>query len=307
MDGSKLVSQKNSPENIKGNMQTSDRPRFIVLPIKPGDSQTFNGIGLGIHFLLGNVMAVHTELKEFWFGWRVNKIFLDQKKLIDYCRGKSDLQSIPQLATDQDIRYWLSGSFTQKNDKVLLKLKLTDVGETLKQYDRNFELNPSDQAIGFRKEFLQWLNDSGLPMPAEQVPMALWPEKISLQGLDYLGRAMETTYLSFFNSASDEKPIDLHWFDQAVSDSPESYLSWDVKGWALYKNRDYESAFKVFKSAITFNRKGLGVLSGLMWCCIYANEAENACRYAIEKADVRNESRENARNSVAKKISKIFS
>ena len=52
-----------------------NRSRLIVLPLQPEKSQGCDGTGLGIHFLLGNVAALHTGLKEFWFGWRLTKIF----------------------------------------------------------------------------------------------------------------------------------------------------------------------------------------------------------------------------------------
>ncbi len=51
----------NKLENEKG------KHRLIVLPIQPQPSNDFNGIGLALHFLLGNTIAVNTYLKEFWF------------------------------------------------------------------------------------------------------------------------------------------------------------------------------------------------------------------------------------------------
>jgi len=47
----------------------------MVFPLQPEKGRVFSGVGLGVHFLLGNVMALHTGLKELWFGWRVKKIF----------------------------------------------------------------------------------------------------------------------------------------------------------------------------------------------------------------------------------------
>ncbi|MBT4263656.1 MAG: tetratricopeptide repeat protein [Deltaproteobacteria bacterium] len=288
------------------NLQNSERPRLIVLPLTPVDGQAYNGLGLGIHFLLGNVVAVHTGLKEFWFGWRVKKIFPEQEKLLHYCRGEEDLQQISDLASEQGIQYWLSGSYAQKKETVSLELTLTEVGDVLNQSKRAFELQLSDQVIGFRKAFLGWLDASGLPMSEDQATIALWSENISQKGLDCMGRAMETTYVNFLSSAADSGLINLHWFDQAISASPGSYLAWDVKGWALYKNKDYQAALNAFNAAIEINQKGLGALSGLMWCHIYANDVENAVKYAIAKADVRNESREKARASALNKVRKIF-
>jgi len=53
--------------------ESKSKPRLIVLPLQPQEEQAYNGTGLAIHFLLGNIVALHTGLKEFWFGWRVKK------------------------------------------------------------------------------------------------------------------------------------------------------------------------------------------------------------------------------------------
>ena len=62
-------------------VKIKDRPQCIVLPFQPDSLQDFNGVGLALHFLLGNVMVLHTGLKECWFGWRVNKIFPEETDL----------------------------------------------------------------------------------------------------------------------------------------------------------------------------------------------------------------------------------
>jgi len=59
-----------------------------VLPLQLQEEQAYNGIGLAIHFLLGNIVALHTGLKEFWFGWRVKKIFLEKERVRVYCHGE---------------------------------------------------------------------------------------------------------------------------------------------------------------------------------------------------------------------------
>ena len=52
------------------------KPRLIMLPLQLQEKQAYNGTVLSIHFLLGNIVALHTGLKEFWFGWRVKNPFL---------------------------------------------------------------------------------------------------------------------------------------------------------------------------------------------------------------------------------------
>ena len=51
----------------------------IVLPLRTESHDSFDGTGLALHFLLGNVLVLHTGLKEMWFGWRVKKIFAQQQ------------------------------------------------------------------------------------------------------------------------------------------------------------------------------------------------------------------------------------
>jgi len=41
-----------------------NRPKLIVLPLQPDVDQEYNGIGLGIHFLLGNMIAIHPGLSD---------------------------------------------------------------------------------------------------------------------------------------------------------------------------------------------------------------------------------------------------
>ena len=56
-------------------MVQSPTDQCIVLPFRAENRHPFNGTGLSLHFLVGNVLALHTGLKEMWFGWRVKKIF----------------------------------------------------------------------------------------------------------------------------------------------------------------------------------------------------------------------------------------
>jgi hypothetical protein len=65
-----------------------EKSRLIVMPFVPVPGRAFDGIGLGIHFLLGNLFGVHSGLTECWFGWRVKKIFQDGPAFSDYCRGR---------------------------------------------------------------------------------------------------------------------------------------------------------------------------------------------------------------------------
>jgi len=148
------------------------------------------------------------------------------------------------------------------------------------------------------------LDACGLPFPDAQVDKALWPEETTLKGLDLLGRDLETYYLD--SSWGDKGPLDPELFDSAVSEAPSSYLAHDLKGWILYRNKDYKTAEESFRSAIKINSNGLGAISGLMWCGVYTNDVEKAYKWAMAKADIRGESREAARASVDRRMKKAL-
>ncbi len=295
---------KSRPMGQSIEKKDASKPRLIVLPLQPKEGQAYDGIGLGVHFLLGNVVAPHTGLKEFWFGWRVKKIFLERERLRAYCHGEGPRLDIAKLGREQDVRYWLWGSVQQQGSKMQIALALTDTKGERKEWTTELILDPADQLINFRKGFLTWLDACGLPFPDAQAPKALWPEKATLKGLDLLGQDLETYYLH--SSWGDKGPLDPELFDSAISETPSSYLAHDLKGWALYKNKRYNAAEKSFRSAIKINSSGLGAISGLMWCAVYTNDKENAYKWAMAKADIRGESRESARASVDKRMKKAF-
>ena len=280
------------------------KPKLIVLPLQPKKSHAYDGIGLGVHFLLGNVVAPHTGLKEFWFGWRVKKIFLEKERLTAYCRGEGPQLDITKIGKEQDIRYWLWGSVQQQGSKMQIALVLTDTKEEGKEWKTELTLDPADQLIGFRNGFFTWLDACGLPLPDAQVAKALWPEKTTIKSLDLLGRDLKTYYLH--SSWGDKGPLDPELFDSAVSAAPSSYLAHDLKGWVLYKNKDYKSAEESFRSAVKINSNGLGAISGLIWCAVYTNDEKKANKWAMAKADIRGESHEAARTSVKRWIKKAF-
>ena len=296
--------EKNRPMGQAIEKKDVGTPRLIVLPLQPEEGQAYDGIGLGVHFLLGNVVALHTGLKEFWFGWRVKKIFLEKEKFRAYCRDKGPRLDIAKLGKEQDVRYWLWGNVQKQGSKMQIALVLADTKGERGEWTTELILDPTDQLIGFRKGFLAWLDACGLPFPGSQVAKALWPEKATLKGLDLLGQDLETYYLH--SSWGDKGPLDPELFDSAISETPSSYLAHDLKGWALYKNKRYNAAEKSFRSAIKINSSGLGAISGLMWCAVYTNDKENAYKWAMAKADIRGESREAARASVDKRMKKAF-
>ena len=124
-----------------GSIEPDKKSRLIVLPLQPEKTIEFDGTGLGVHFLLGNVVAVHTGLKEFWFGWRMTKIFRGKNQLSAYCRGNEPLPDIARLGEEQQIRYRLEGTYKRKQGMIFLALNLFD---TLNPDLTNWVESPAD-------------------------------------------------------------------------------------------------------------------------------------------------------------------
>ncbi len=285
--------KQTSHQNIK------KRPKLIVMPFTPENDQEYSGMGLGIHFFFGNIISIHTGLEEFWFGWRVKRLFPEIKLLKAYCKGDGPKLDILNLAKEHEVRYWLEGKYKQSNDMITLSLSLHDINEKIQTHKTQLTINVNDDLSDCNNMFFEWIAQCNLPLSEAHRTKALWSEKINIKGLKFLGDALETTYLSYIDPSI---PTDIDKFESAVSSSPESYLTHDLLAWALYKRKDYDSAIKSFNTAISLNENGLGALSGLMWCAIFKKNETQACKYAFAKADVRNEGHEKAKAFVAKKF-----
>ena len=80
--------------------------RFIVLPLQPETADQYDGVGLALHFLLGNTVVLNTNLKEFWFGWRTNKLYPTREALNAYLLGQNQPMAFKQLSQEQEVRFW---------------------------------------------------------------------------------------------------------------------------------------------------------------------------------------------------------
>lgn len=289
--------------SVHGFQKVEKKPRLIVLPLQPQEGQRYNGIGLGVQFLLGNVVALHTGLKEFWFGWRIKRLFPEKGTLGAFCRGKGRQIDVRKLGKEQEIRYWLLGNFRQQGGVVRVGLRLTDIQNKGPAQTTEITLDPADKLVGFREALWDWLETCGLSAPQGQKAKVLWPEETTLHGLDLLGRALDTFYLH--SSGENTGPLDLHYFDQAVAAAPASYLAIDLKGWALLRKENYQTAQQVFRSSLKFNPNGLGALSGLMWCAISTQNEKEAYLWATAKAETRNESPALAKASAASRMGNV--
>lgn len=254
--------------------------RFIVLPFQPESMEKFNGVGLSLHFLLGNTVVLNTHLKEFWFGWRTKKLFPARQDLTAYLTGQNEPLNFKQLSTEQEIRFWLYGKVNATRADLSIYDQATD-----SHADTQIDFSADDHLVGFRKAFIDQLSGYGIPFPQDMIAPALWPEKLSLEGMDLLGRALESFY--YFSSYTDKKgKIAAEPFEQAVAAAPEAFMPQNLLGWAHYRNKNYAPAKAAFLRAVLANPAGTGAMSGLMWCGIFTKNKEEALYWASRGAEV---------------------
>jgi tetratricopeptide (TPR) repeat protein len=278
------------------------KPRCIVMPLRPADGQATNGIGMGLHFMLGNIIVLHSGFKEFWFGWRYTKLFTDAAALTDYAHAAKSTIDITALGKQQDIRYWIEGWYELRASDIATRLVLTDA-ETGRQchLDENLA-DPGDQYLGYRIAFMNWLTACGQPFPNVQTARALWSEEMPVEGLDTLGRGLEAYYLH--TGYGGDGPVDTSLLDQAARLAPQAYLVHDLRGWILYKNKDYAGAEKAFRTAVDINPHGAGAMSGLMWLGIVSGNPKEAYAWAEAKAESCGTSIQKAREKAGRLLKK---
>jgi hypothetical protein len=281
-------------------MDHFQKPRLIVMPFAPDPAEAFDGTGLGIHFLLGNLFGVHSGLTECWFGWRVKKIFPKTSAFTAYCRGLPPFPDFQGLGKQETVRYWLTGTWLKTDGMLQVFMTLHDIQGSM--HEITLPLSPADGIMAFRHQFHEWLAAADLAFP--RTDTVFWPEWVTSKGLDCLGRGLETLYLTYISQTdSSGDLIDLTWFDRAVEASPRSYLAHDLLGWGWYKNQEISRAKSCFETALTFNDKGVGALSGLMWCAVTEKNRDTALAYALAKARVTDGDPAAARAWVEKKLS----
>jgi tetratricopeptide (TPR) repeat protein len=182
--------------------------------------------------------------------------------------------------------------------RLQVSMTLTDTFKENGEFSTEVILDPSDGLVGFRKDFLDWLKLCGLPMTERQQNRVLWPEITSLTALGTLGRSVESYYLF----ALGEGRFDEGLLDQAVQEAPESYLAHDFRAWARLKIKDFDAAEKGFRDALKVNPEGVGAVSGLMWCAVYARDEQRAFALGEEKAGLRGDDPVVERASVANRL-----
>jgi tetratricopeptide (TPR) repeat protein len=278
------------------------KPRLIVLPLQPVESRDFNGTGLALHFLLGNMAALHDGLQEFWFGWRSKKIFPQAGALQAYCRRGGFRIDIRRLGRVHDVRYWLEGVYQEIGGRISLSLLLIDTRGESRRWRKTFVVKPEDRLLLFRQSFVDWLDACGLPFSAAQINKVFWPEACSRKGLDLLGRALETFYLHSY--AAPDESLELQAFENAVFSAPDSYLAHDLKGWAHYYRKEFPAARASFLTALRINPDGVGAVSGLMGCAIHDENQEKTYYWAAVKARLRGERPERAKAGAAYRLGK---
>lgn len=281
-------------------MASAPTDQCIVLPFRAANRQSFDGTGLALHFLLGNVLVLHTGLKEMWFGWRVKKIFPRQEALQDYCRDAAITLDLAQVSRSQKVRFWLTGSYT---DQVVSLHFFDSASPHDPPPPTDLSISIDDGLVGFRSRFMDWLAATGHPMPSDQIQPALWPETVTRDGLDAVGRALEGFYI--YSAYGGDGPLDVSPFKKAAAAAPESFMAQDLYGWALYRNQNYHEARHAFLTSLRINPAGAGAMSGLMWCGVYAKDLEEAMFWSARKADVCRKDVQAAREAGRRRYAKV--
>ena len=278
--------------------QVTDRKRCIVLPFRSGTRNEQATAGLALHFLLGNVLALHRDLQEFWFGWRVAKIFPGFAEFSAYCRSVGPGLDLEEASRQQNLRYWVSGVCRPEG----IRMQLFDALALEGSSSADIAFSCEDDLIGFRSAFLDWFGRcTGRPFPGSQLSAALWPEILTRPGLESVGAALSAFYR--FSFAGDQGGgIELRVFEKAVDTAPDSFMANNLLGWALYRDQKAGDAAACFRRALDLNPSGAGAMAGLMWCAFQAGDRASSVSWAGRKAAVCGQDVEAAKTKAAKRF-----
>jgi hypothetical protein len=275
------------------------------MPLRPAAGTENTGIGMGVHFLLGNVIAVHNGFREFWFGWRYKKIFTEKRAFDDYCHRPDGMLDVAAVGRAQGIRYWIEGHYRVQGGAVITALTLTDVEKGKRCDSGDMSADTVDQLIGYRIDVMNWMAGCGLAFPDVQMARVIWSEELSLEALDALGRGLETFYTH--TAYGGEGPVDVGDLERSVALAPDAYLPHDLLGWVQFKNKDYGAAEASFNASIAVNPAGVGAMSGLRLLGAMRGDARMAYAWAEAKAETRGEDVQAAREKTTKLLKKYAS
>jgi len=257
--------------------ESPKRPKCIIMPFQ---EPTGSGLGLALHFLLGNVMAIHPGFAECWFGWRVGKIFSSPDLLRGFYRRETPPLDRTGISAEQKVRCFVYGEMDQ--GRVDLSLFDSDGTVPAGQQAVTVPFSTDDHLKRFRNRFLQWIAGCGLPMPDDRIAQALWPEHAPIEGLQKIGQALEQFYI--YSAYGGEAELDLAPYEAAVQAAPESFMAHNLLGWAHYRNENAAAAKAAFQRALGYNPHAAGTMAGLMWCAVLEKDEAGAVHWASEKA-----------------------
>jgi hypothetical protein len=261
--------------------------------VMPFQEVSGSGVGQALHFLIGNVIAIHTGFAECWFGWRVGNIFATPDALCDYRRLQGAPLDKQQVAAEQMVRCWVYG----KMEGQAVSMALFD-SQRKDEPATTLAFSIDDHLISFRNHFLDWLGECGLPIAEGRRKMALWPEKTSLAGLQKVGQALEEFYI--YSAYSGQGKINVAPFAEAARLAPASFMANNLLGWAHYRNQAAVPAKSFFLRALDLNPDAVGPMAGLMWCAVLEKDESTAVHWATRKAAKREEDLEAAAEKARK-------
>jgi hypothetical protein len=280
-------------------MALSPTDQCIVLPFRAGTAQPFNGTGLALHFLVGNVLVLHTGLKEMWFGWRVKKIFPGKgvvSALLSRCgqpTGPGSGQPVAEgaLLALRQLRTRQPSSFIFSTDNAGSRHPPVDLAITL-----------DDGLIGFRTQLIQWLDSLGRPMPDDQVRHPCGPKRSAAKAW-----TLWVVHWSFFTCTRPMAATDRWRCRHLKRRQRRRNLSW----LRIYTAGRFTATGTIrphgvaFLTSLRINPAGAGAMSGMMWCGVYDKDLEEALFWSGRKADVCRQDVQAAREAGRRRYAKV--
>lgn len=236
-------------------------PEIIVLPFTSDSAVSNGGIGSGIQYLLENMLAVNSRVRETWFFWHMREIFKDKAAYDAFLQGETGRVTHFLNSTKWDRRI-LSGSVSRDGEKWQIRLVFGNIKHPRSGPAADLWLD-FPTCHNFREEVISFLTRCGFPFATLQKKNVMWSETFSISYLAALGKAYEA-YCSRLYGA-DPAQFDATLFERLALRFSSSYLALTLNGWASYHAKHLDGAIAAFRQALNQNPHGHDAQNGLMW------------------------------------------
>lgn len=258
------------------------KPAVLVLPLSPGADapaeKTY--LGLAAQNVIENMLLVHNELEANSLISHVKKLFPQERDFQSWMHSPG---LAPTTITQIDLRYVITGRITPQGEKWSVNLELLD-RTSGKKLNREFMLDlPGLQE--FRKNFINLLEQAGVPAPASQKAKMLWGERLPLEAFARMGEGLYED-LSVTSYHAENAVYNLKPFEEGLRLSPRSYLLLNNLAWVVYRQKKVPEAIKLFEQALTVNPYGADAADGMERCAIQMGDEALAETWVAKKAEI---------------------